>query len=436
MRLSRILRELPPWLLFVLAAATLLSPVANSGQGERVFFLSTQLRPISEAQKMRNVILKGFSRDVDFATESPRVFLSQLKAKIESGRSNADVIGALHTELQPLLALDALLPLDDLVSNSAARAISGELITLGKFGTPHQFYIPWMQAGYIMVANKQALRYLPAEADIDRLTYDQLAAWADNLHENTGKRLLGFPAGSQGLMHRFFEGFLYPSFTGGVVRPFRSAEAEAMWIQFAALWKSVNPNAANYSFMAQPLLSGEVWIAFDHVARLLDALRQKPDDFVALPAPSGSKGRGYMPVLAGLSVLRTTRNIDGARALIGHLTSPATQIETARSVGFFPVAETQLPADLEPSLQMSGVAIRKTQSAVDAIRALPPIGLGARGDEFDQIFLDTFQFIAQRGQNARAVLDREAETLQRLLVETGAPGWEPDPPSPGPCRVQ
>ena len=123
-----------------------------------MFFLSTQLRPISEAQKMRNVILKGFSRDVDFATESPRVFLSQLKAKIESGRSNADVIGALHTELQPLLALDALLPLDDLVSNSAARAISGELITLGKFGTPNQFYIPWMQAGYIMVANKQALR--------------------------------------------------------------------------------------------------------------------------------------------------------------------------------------------------------------------------------------------------------------------------------------
>jgi multiple sugar transport system substrate-binding protein len=37
--------------------------------------------------------------------------------------------------------------------------------------------------------------------------------------------MLGFPAGPQGLMHRFFEGFLYPSYTGGGV-PFRSRRRE------------------------------------------------------------------------------------------------------------------------------------------------------------------------------------------------------------------
>ena len=56
-------------------------------------------------------------------------------------------------------------------------------------------------------------------------------------------------------------------------------------------------------FMQELLLSGDVWIGFDHVARVLDALRQKPDEFVAFPAPSGPKGRGYVPVLAGLAVL-------------------------------------------------------------------------------------------------------------------------------------
>ena len=45
-------------------------------------------------------------------------------------------------------------------------------------------------------------------------------------------------------------------------------------------------------FMQQPLLSGDVWIGFDHVARVLDALRQKPGEFVAFPAPSGPRGRG------------------------------------------------------------------------------------------------------------------------------------------------
>src|SRR5262249_62300521 len=107
-------------------------------------------------------------------------------------------------------------------------------MSLGKFGGAHQLYIPWMQASYIMVANKEALSYLPAGANIDALSYEQLANWASAVQEKTGKRVLGFPAGPQGLMHRFFEGFLYPSYTGGVVVPFRSEAAEAMWTQFAS----------------------------------------------------------------------------------------------------------------------------------------------------------------------------------------------------------
>jgi multiple sugar transport system substrate-binding protein len=106
-----------------------------------------------------------------------------------------------------------------------------------------------MQASYIMVANREALPYLPGGADINALSYDQLASWASAIQEKTGKRLLGFPAGPQGLMHRFFEGFLYPSYTGGVVVPFRSEAAEAMWAYFALLWKSVNPNSTSYNFM-------------------------------------------------------------------------------------------------------------------------------------------------------------------------------------------
>ena len=126
---------------------------------------------------------------------------------------------------------------------------------------------------------------------------------ATAIQAKTGKRMLGFPAGPKGLMHRFFEGFLLPSYTGGVVVPFRSPEAaEAMWTEFASLWKTVTPNSTNYNFMQEPLLTGEVWIAFDHIARVLDALRQKPDDFVAFPAPAGPKGRGYMPVIAGLAI--------------------------------------------------------------------------------------------------------------------------------------
>jgi multiple sugar transport system substrate-binding protein len=35
---------------------------------------------------------------------------------------------------------------------------------LGKFGTSEQKFIPWMQASYVMAANKKALQYLPEGA--------------------------------------------------------------------------------------------------------------------------------------------------------------------------------------------------------------------------------------------------------------------------------
>jgi multiple sugar transport system substrate-binding protein len=209
-----------------------------------------------------------------------------------------------------------------------------------------------------------------------------------------------------------------------------------MWTQFASLWKAVNPNSTSYNFMQEPLLSGDVWIAFDHIARVLDALRQKPDQFVAFPAPAGPKGRGYMPVLAGLAVVKGAPDPNGATALIDYLTRPETQIATARSVGFFPVVKADLPADPDPGIKLGAGAIKKTQTAKEALTALLPIGLGQHGGEFDKAFMDTFQLIVLRGQQPRAVLERQAETLRRLMTETGEPCWLPDPPSTGPCQVQ
>ncbi len=250
--------ETSTWLSFSLCAVGLLTAIAGAAQTGRLTFLSTQLRPIEEAQKMRNVIIKGFPRQVDYITEQPQQFPVRIKAEEQGRTRTIDVVGALHGELQPLVPLDALVPLDDLAGKLTRRGIPDSLLTLGKFGTAHQLYIPWMQASYVMVANKEALPYLPGGADINTLSYDELAAWASTIQQKTGKRLLGFPAGPQGLMHRFFEGFLYPSYTGGVVFRFRSEAAEAMWTQFAALWKNVNPNSTSYDFMQQPLLSGDV----------------------------------------------------------------------------------------------------------------------------------------------------------------------------------
>ncbi|WP_129158839.1 ABC transporter substrate-binding protein [Bosea sp. Tri-44] len=415
------------------AVAILLS--ASFAAAQDVNFLSTQLRPVEEAQKVRQVLLKGVPGKVSYLVEEPPQFDVRMKAEGKAGKRTISVAGALHGELQPLVTSGDLDTLDDLVAKLADRGIPQGLLELGKLGTGKQVYIPWMQATYIMVARKESLASLPAGADVNTLSYDQLEAWGKALTEKTGKRLIGFPAGPKGLMPRFYQGYLYPSFTGGVVTPFRSADAEAMWGKFKSLWQYVNPNSTSYDFMQEPLMAGEVWVAFDHVARLKDALVQEPDKYVSFPAPAGPKGRGYMPVVAGLAIPKGAPDRAGAIAVIEHLTKPETQVKTAAEVGFFPVVKAELPADLSPGIKLIAEGVAKTQGAKDALPALLPIGLGDKGGEFNKVFSDSFQRIVLRGENPRAVLDAQAAVLKGLMEATKAPCWAPDKASEAACPV-
>ncbi len=418
------------------SAGLLALPFTPARAADATVFMSTQLRPVEAAQQLRTVILKDYKGSVDFVPEQPPEMVVRMQAEAQTNKHTVSLIAGVHGELQPLVPLGVLMPLDDVAASLKDRGFAPDLMDLGKFGTPQQLFIPWMQATYIMVANKKALPYLPAGADINALSYAQLGEWAAAVQKATGKRLLGFPAGPTGLMHRFFEGFLLPSYTGGVVTTFRSAEAETGWTDFSTLWKTVNPNSTNYNFMQEPLLTGDVWIAFDHVARVLDALTKQPDDFVAFPAPAGPKGRGWMPVLVGLGIPKGAADVAGAKALIDYLTRPEVQITTARVAGFFPVTSAALPPDLSPGLKLAVGAIQRTGAAKDGIPALLPVGLGAKSGEFDKIFLDTFQRIVLRGEKPRAVLDRQGAALAALMTDTGAPCWRPDPPSQGACVVK
>ena len=414
------------------AFAALALMAAGSAPAQEVVFLSTQLRPIEEAQKVRDILLKGGPK-TNFVVEEPARLNVRVEAEMKGGAKSFSVIGALHGEITGLPA-DSLDSVDDIMGKLKDRGIPEAIAALGREGG-RQIYVPWMQATYIMAANKQALKHLPPGADVNTLTFEQLAAWAGNVRAATGERKLGFPAGPTGLMARFFQGYLYPSYTGGVVSTFKSGEAEAMWGAFKALWANVNPSSTGYNFMQEPLATGEVWIAWDHIARLKDALSAKPDDFVTFPAPAGPKGRGFMPVIAGFAVPKGTTNRAGAEALIAHMTSPAVQLAHAREVGFFPVIKADLPADMPAGTKLLASAVSAQAGAKDALVSLLPIGLGAKGGEFNKAYVDTFQRIVLRNEDIKAVLASQAGVLAALMAETKAPCWAPDKASAGPCPV-
>jgi multiple sugar transport system substrate-binding protein len=419
-------------------AAALLSvsafAAAKPAKAEELVFLSTQLRPIEEAQKVRDILLKGAPKTT-FIVDEPSAFTVRMRAEHEAGKPKIGLVGALHGELQPLAPLGALDAVDDVAETVKARGIPDNLMRLGKLGGEHQLYIPWMQATYVLVVKKQALPYLPQGADVNALTYDQLAQWAKAIADKTGQRRLGFPAGPKGLFARFLQGYLYPSYTASSVTAFRSPEAEKMWTDFKALWASVNPNSTNYDFMQDPLQADEVWIAWDHVARLKDALEASPGDYLVVPPPAGPKGRAYMPVVVGLGIVKGAPERAGAAAVIAHLEKPETQILTAAQTGFFPVVEAKLPADLSPGIKLLAEGIAKTQTAKDALVVLLPVGIGDKGGEFNKAFTDSFQRIVLRGEPVRATLDAEAMAIRDIVTSTKAPCWAPDKPSEGPCPV-
>ncbi len=406
---------------------------ATSALAAPILFWSDQGTPVEEQQAIRDTVLKGFSGEVDFQPQDPGPFVTRIQAEAQAGKGSIDVIGGLHGDFAGFP--DAVADLSDLAASLSSVGVNQTYLGLGKLSTGEQKYIPWMQATYIMAANKKALEYLPAGADINALTYDQLIEWAKTMAEKTGSPKFGLPAGPKGLIHRFVQGYLYPSFTSSEVTKFRSPEAVAMWEKMKELWKYTSPASTNYGFMQEQLLSGEVWVAWDHTARLADAFNQKPDEFVAFPAPAGPAGRGFMPVVAGLGIAKTAPDMDGAKKLITYMMQPATQIATLKAIGFFPVVKAELPADMPNSVKAEGAAVAAQSASKDANPGLLPVGLGSAGGKFNKVYTDTFQQILLANADIKSVLDQQAGILGGIMKEANAPCWAPDKPSTGACPV-
>ena len=426
-----------------LAAGGLLASRAQAGpwggSPGNVTFLSTQLNTVSESEAFRTTLLQGFGGKVDaiFAA-TDAAFVNRIQAEAQAGRGSIDLLGALHGTFVTLEDKNQLLDLSDVAKDftKGKAAINPEYMRLGKLGTNRQLYIPWIQATYVIAANKKAIRYLPRGAKGTRLTYGQYAQWARNIKQGVGQARVGFPAGANGLIHRFFQGYLVPAFTGGVVTTFKTPQAANAWNYMRSLWENVHPQALAYEFMQDPLLSEEVLVSWEHVARLKTALERRPDDFAVFPSPTGPRGLAYMPVVAGLAIPRNSPNPAGGKALIRHLLSLSTQARTLSAVGFFPVVSGRLSKRVSAGLRLESNAVKLQQTAPKALPSLLPIGLGAEGGNFNNVYRDTFTRIVVRKEDTMGVLNEQAAKLQAIMDKTGAPCWRPDPPSNGPCKVR
>ncbi len=408
---------------------------AEEAPGEvKLVWASTQLVPAEEQAFVKNELLPKFTQEtgiqVEFVGLGYDALVTKLQGEIEAGKVTINVIADLHGGLD-LFASQGWL--EDL---SKFGALEGREFpqVLEDYSTLYgiKAYVPWLTATYVFVVNKEAFQYLPpglTEEDVitgsEKWTYDALLEWAKNINAATGQKALGFPAGPKGLFHRFLHGYLYPSFTGAQVKNYDTPQAVEMWNYLKELWNYVNPQSTTYDAMASPLLKGEVLIAWDHTARIKDAIVEQPDKFVVVPAPRGPEGRGFILVIVGLAIPKGAPNQDEAWQLIEYLTRPETQRLILERVGFFP-AITGVSEELpEGPLRILASGVSNQLSTPDALVALIP-SLGGKGGEFSQVYRQTFQRIVLEGAPPEEVLTEFKNILLALFQETGAKLPPPD----------
>jgi multiple sugar transport system substrate-binding protein len=407
---------------------------SGGGGAGSVNFLSTQFSPVEERQKYE-ATLKKFAGDIKVAYNpvDTGVFNTTLKSQLSAGKVEVGIAGGLHGDLIPFAS--QLEDLSSLTRDLSSAGYTDDLLELAKLGTNAPRYIPWIQATYVVAVNKKALQWLPSGADVNKLTYDQYLGWAQAAKAaNGGRPVFGIPAGPKGLHHRFYQGFLLPSFTGGQITTFRSADAVTAWTYMRNLWANTNPASTNYDFMQEPLANGEVMVAWDHVARLITAVKDKPDDWLMVPAPSGPKGKGYLLIVGGMAVPQGSPEKDKAFELIKALSKPEAQIETLKSNAFFPVVKTDIGGDLPGGTALEAKAVKAQQDASDALLALPPVGLGDKDPQVSQLFKNCFQEICLNNADVKATLDRQGAELAKIMDALNVPCWAPDPEADQ-CKV-
>jgi multiple sugar transport system substrate-binding protein len=398
----------------------------------RIIFASTQLAPPAEQAFMRGLLaslLHEKNIQVEFVPLSYTDMAAKLEAEVTARAVTVSVVGGLATEIDYFaskgwledLARFGTLPGRTFV-DTALRVVDEHKRLYGITS-----FIPWMTATFVIVVNNEAFKYLPeglTREDVvmgtEKWTWDALVAWAKNIYEKTGERRVGLPAGAGGLLHRLLHGYLYVSYTGYQSKYFNSPEAVQLWTMLRELWKYCHPESTTWSAMAEPLLRGDVWIAWDHTARIIAAVKERPEMFTVVPVPRGPMGRGYIIVLAGLAIPKGAPNQDAAWELIEFLTRPEIQARIAENVGFFPVVKEATPVIVDPGVKKVSEGVSRQLATLDGKPVFIPM-LGGKAGDFIAIYREAFERIVLKGEDISTVLAELEPKLKAIFAELNVP---------------
>ena len=194
-----------------------------------------------------------------------------------------------------------------------------------------QYFLPVAADVYLLLANNQALPYLPAGADVQDLTWEQYAAWSTAIVSSTGEGksvVTGVPRKS------FIYHFGGAALSHGAGFPeINSPGAVETWGILLSMKDAFIPNVRDIDNCMFPMASGEAWLAVLHCARAGWVYTET--QFTVAPAPKGPAGIGSIAGLSGFGIMKGTPDKDLAIEFLEYLTRPEVLVKIARGTGGF-----------------------------------------------------------------------------------------------------
>ena len=372
----------------------------------------------SEQEYLINEIIKPFEKEtgykVNFNAMSDDVMLNQAEVQHATDHVTADVVIVDHYQIGDWI--DADLVQD--VSGLAAGWDDRQFVTSFSEITDResrQYFLPVNADVYLMVINKKALVYLPADAQLNALTWEEFVQWSANIVEGEGVGKIVVTGVARKTWIYYF-GSTALSYGAGFpeMNTEGAKEAWAIWAAIGAADGFV-PNVKQVSSVEDVMQREEAWLTFLHCSQAVPLYLQNEGKLTVAPMPSGSVGIGSVAGFRGVGLVEGAPNQQGAEAFIAYLTSPAVQVKLEKGTnGLIPtVLESRNLLGSDPHEQVMAAGLSVLEAGV--LSETP-------ADDFQdwsavkQIFDDAFLKVVLNywGELNEKALDDAAEQLEEL----------------------
>ncbi|RKX94111.1 MAG: sugar ABC transporter substrate-binding protein [Spirochaetes bacterium] len=290
--------------------------------------------PASEQKFLYDEIFPEFEKEnncvVKFEILDDTVLLKRAKLQSETGRVTTDVVIVHNGVMDQWIANKYVeeLPVKDWPGRTFSKAFLDSIMSNGK-----TYFAPVGGDVYLLLANKKALKYLPAGVDVQNITWEQYVDWAVAIANGEGEgkcAVTGVPMKSLVYMY----GGMFLSY-GGPFPVINSPGAKEGWKLLTKMHNAYTPTVMTYDNVTAPMKSGEAWLTVAHMARTGEAYRSNPSNYVIAPAPRGPKGIGSIAGVSGFGVPVGAEHRDLALKFIEYMTRPDIAVKVARGTGGF-----------------------------------------------------------------------------------------------------